>query len=131
MSNSTRGAYQLPDLLSLTRPFELRTNKHCRAVTDASEAWFSHDLPRVVLEDDERDRIPSAKFGLLATLCYPTCDFPQLRIATDLVTAIFLSNARAKVGRDVWDKVPSTDVGELTSSSDLLSMMLDHTLMKQ
>ncbi|KAJ7711994.1 hypothetical protein B0H16DRAFT_1626674 [Mycena metata] len=31
---------QLPDLLGLSRAFELRTNRHCHTVTSASETWF-------------------------------------------------------------------------------------------
>ncbi|THU95243.1 hypothetical protein K435DRAFT_139767 [Dendrothele bispora CBS 962.96] len=43
-SATASASYQLPDLLSLVRKIELRTNRHCRPVTLASEKWYSEEL---------------------------------------------------------------------------------------
>ncbi|KAJ6558299.1 hypothetical protein B0H19DRAFT_1150717 [Mycena capillaripes] len=82
---------QLPDLLSLSRSLNLRTNRHCQAVTAASENWF---MTQNILEEDERVALPSMKIGLWASVCFPTCDPPQLRLATDFLTALVICNSR-------------------------------------
>ncbi|KAK7055942.1 isoprenoid synthase domain-containing protein [Favolaschia claudopus] len=84
---------QLPDLLSVGRPYELRTNRHCRTITSASEAYF-HALPSSILSDAEKERLEQMKIGLWASVCFPTCDPPQLRLATDFLTALMICNAR-------------------------------------
>ncbi|TRM65174.1 hypothetical protein BD626DRAFT_487926 [Schizophyllum amplum] len=99
---TTNASYKLPDLLSLCDPFELRTNRACRAVTAASESWLV-DLPDALTER-ERDDLRHMKMGLLAALCFPTCDQPQLRLVTDFWTLLVVANRRAKPGQD-----PSSD----------------------
>ncbi|KAJ7083976.1 isoprenoid synthase domain-containing protein [Mycena belliarum] len=83
---------QLPDLLGLVRPFDLRTNRHCHGVTGASEEWFAaqHDA----LTPDECAALRSWKVGLWASTCFPTSDPPQLRLATDFLTLLVTCNAR-------------------------------------
>jgi hypothetical protein len=96
-------SYQLPDLLSLSRAFELRTNRSCRPVTLASEAWLlalkgpelNHVLTRA-----ESTTLSSKKAGLLAALCFPSCDLPQLRLLTDFLTILILSNERASHAKE-------------------------------
>ncbi|KAF8645362.1 hypothetical protein AX16_007865 [Volvariella volvacea WC 439] len=95
---STRTSFQLPDLLNLTRPFELRTNRYCRDATEASEAWFmslaSGPAPKLALAAAELDGLKSIKAGLLAALCFPTVDAPQLRLLTDVLTVVFVVYGR-------------------------------------
>ncbi|KAL1746793.1 isoprenoid synthase domain-containing protein [Schizophyllum fasciatum] len=100
---STNVSYKLPDLLSLCEPFELRTNRACRPVMEASEAWLA-GLPGV-LTDRERSELRRMKIGLLAALCFPTCDQPQLRFVTDFWTLLIIGNRRARPGQS-----PSADV---------------------
>lgn len=71
---------QLPDLLAVCSPFELRTNRHCKVISLESERWLL----------DSRVALPSmkwgsAKVGLLAAACYPTTDAPQLRLIADVL----------------------------------------------
>lgn len=86
-------SFQLPDLLGIISPLELRTNRFCRFVTDASEKWFVEETN--CLSQAELSYLRSTKFGLLAALCFPTCDAPQLRLLTDFLTMLFYSNIRA------------------------------------
>lgn len=70
----------LPDLLAACAPFELRTNRHCKVISQASERWL-HDS-RVMLPSM---KWRSAKVGLLAAACYPTADAPQLGLIADVL----------------------------------------------
>ncbi|ESK89940.1 hypothetical protein Moror_788 [Moniliophthora roreri MCA 2997] len=131
MSNSS---YQLPDLLSLTRPFDLRTNKSCRTIGIESEQWLT-DLSSELEYDDttlkpaEVQLIPKLKIGLLASLCFPTCDAPQLRLASDFWALIIVSNERVKAGANErgghgWNDVPEDSISnkgfvELLNTHDL------------
>ena len=85
-------SFQLPDLLSIIGSLELRTNPHCRFVTDRSERWISGEPD--MLTANELTYLHSTKLGLLAALCFPTCDVPQLRILTDFILTIFYSGMR-------------------------------------
>ncbi|KAJ7102908.1 isoprenoid synthase domain-containing protein [Mycena epipterygia] len=102
---------QLPDFLSLSRAFDLRTNRHCFAVTSASEQWFT--TQENVLNEDERAGLRSMKIGLWAACVFPTCDSPHLRLATDFLTALVTCNARlarAQTLRDCgWTEERSPD----------------------
>ncbi|KAJ7485042.1 isoprenoid synthase domain-containing protein [Mycena galericulata] len=89
---------QLPDLLSLSRAFELRTNRHCHAVTTASEKCLTSEQHHVLTEA-ERAALRPMKIGLWASVCFPTCDPPQLRLATDFLTALVVCNARLASAR--------------------------------
>ncbi|KAJ7207813.1 isoprenoid synthase domain-containing protein [Mycena pura] len=82
---------QLPDLLGLTRTLALRTNRHCHQVISASEQWFAQ---QPLLDHDERAALRALKVGLWAAVCFPTCDPPQLRLATDFLTALVVCAAR-------------------------------------
>ncbi|KAJ7689042.1 isoprenoid synthase domain-containing protein [Mycena rosella] len=92
---------QLPDLLSLGRAFDLRTNRHCHAVTYASEQWFA--TQRQALSDTERAALRSLKIGLWASTCFPTSDPPQLRLATDFLTSLVTCNGRLVHARTLRD----------------------------
>jgi hypothetical protein len=93
---TTTTSYKLPNLVALTRPFELRTNQNCRAVSFASEQWLLE--PTDALDASGREALHDAKTGLsqrsglLAALCYPTCDAPQLRLVTDFLGLLVCSN---------------------------------------
>lgn len=97
-------SYQLPDLLNLVQPFELRTNKSCRSATTASEAWLlglkTAEL-NDVLTSPESTTLRPAKAGLLAALCFPACDPPQLRFFTDFLSILIISAERLKRARSL------------------------------
>ena len=86
-------SFQIPDLLGTISPLELRTNRFCRFATDTSEKWFFEQTN--CLSPTELSYLRSTKFGLLAALCFPTCDAPQLRLLTDFLTILFYSHIRA------------------------------------
>ncbi|KAG9312389.1 isoprenoid synthase domain-containing protein [Chiua virens] len=74
---------QLPDLLSMCSVFELRTNRHCRGVSQASEKWL--------LESDvslSSMAWGAAKPGLLAAACHPSADATQLRFIADFLSLL-------------------------------------------
>lgn len=83
---------QLPDVLSICSPFELRTNKHCKAVSQASEKWLA-DSGGALASMNWR----SLKVGLLAAACYPTADPPQLRFITDVLSLLMYQIDRPDV----------------------------------
>jgi len=85
-------SFQLPDLLAIVGSLELRTNPHCHFVTDGYENWISGEPD--MLTADELTYLRPAKLGLLAALCFPTCDVPQLRILTDFIVTMFYSGMR-------------------------------------
>ncbi|KAF5376433.1 hypothetical protein D9615_008650 [Tricholomella constricta] len=96
-------SYQLPDLLSLCRPFELRTNVFCRPAMIASEAWLlglkTTDL-NDVLTETERTSLHATKTGLLAGLCVPSCGQPQLRFFADFLSFLIIADGRIKRAGD-------------------------------
>ncbi|KAF9236127.1 isoprenoid synthase domain-containing protein [Melanogaster broomeanus] len=102
---------QLPDLLSICSTFELRTNRHCRAVSQASERWLV--ASGVALRSLEWR---AAKPGLLAAACYPNTDAPQLRLITDLLSLLLYSNEQS-----------SADAGTIRSRCEwlMLTMLSD------
>lgn len=78
-------SYQIPNIPTLCGDtFQLRTNRHCRAATQASRQWA-----QAFLDADETDALEGARLGLLAALCFTTCDAPQLQLATDFLTLVF------------------------------------------
>lgn len=101
---SLSASFQIPDLLNFCRSFDLRANCHCRAATIASEKWLSSDgLSNAFLASEECKTLQSTKIGLLASLCFPTCDAPQLRLITDFFSLLFCSHARvlrSRLGHD-------------------------------
>ncbi|KAF7335541.1 hypothetical protein MVEN_02208000 [Mycena venus] len=99
MSAST--SVQLPDLLGLGREFELCTNRHSHTVTSASEKSFITEENG--LSDTEKAGLRSMKIGLWASACFPTCDPPQLRLATDFLTALVVCNCRSARARSLRD----------------------------
>ena len=99
-------SFQLPDLLNLSRSFELRTNRYCRLVTLASENWLlglktadHHHL----LTESEQSTLHSTKLGLLAALCFPTCDATPLRLLTDFLSFLILADGRLRSACDLSD----------------------------
>ncbi|OAX40003.1 terpenoid synthase [Rhizopogon vinicolor AM-OR11-026] len=78
-SESRTVSVQLPDLFASCSPFELRVNRHCRSVSQASEAWLR--------ETGLRSEC-AMKVGLWAALCYPGADSSQLRLATDFLSLL-------------------------------------------
>ncbi|KAH9920610.1 isoprenoid synthase domain-containing protein [Fomitopsis serialis] len=105
---------QLPHLVSFCDAFELRTNRHCRAVTIASKKWAAQ-CP--YLDHEERQAVAGLQPGLLASLCYPTCDVAQLQFITEVLIVVvhwldkphaagderFIDQTCTKVSRD-WLK---------------------------
>lgn len=99
-------SYQIPDLLSLSRSFELRTNRSCHYVTTASEASLLNlkkttDVNLNVLTITEMTALRPTKAGLLAALCFADCDLPQLKFLTDFITILILSAGRRHLTRSL------------------------------
>ncbi|KAG6856499.1 hypothetical protein H0H87_003878, partial [Tephrocybe sp. NHM501043] len=117
-------SYQLPDLLSLCRPFELRTNPFCRPATIASESWLlalktakSVDL----LTDAERAKVHPAKFGLLAALCIPKCGQPQLAFFANFISILIITDSRIKSAQAGSESGWLSDLEEGEEGAKLLS----------
>ncbi|KAJ3519159.1 hypothetical protein NMY22_g13330 [Coprinellus aureogranulatus] len=95
-------SFQLPDLVALTSSFPFRINKNCKLATDRSEAWLmdgeSVGPGAPALLDEEKRALHSMKYGLLASLCCPAADAPQLKILTDFWSLAFISHARILQG---------------------------------
>ncbi|KAG6916361.1 hypothetical protein DXG01_007197 [Tephrocybe rancida] len=124
-------SYQLPDLLSLCRPFELRTNPYCRPATIASESWLlalktakSDD----VLTGAERASVHPAKFGLLAALCNPGCGQPQLFFFANFISILSIADSRLKSaqggGGSGWLSDIEADGVETLSKHELFQYIL-------
>jgi hypothetical protein len=99
-------SYQLPDLLNLSRSFELRTNHSCLVVTLASENWLVNlknpDL-QSVLTESEQSSLHAMKIGLLAALCFPSCDGTPLRLLTDFLNFLVLADERIRRVDDICE----------------------------
>lgn len=147
---SSNQSYQLPDLLGIIGSLELRTNRHCRFATEASEGWLQTTSTATtttssghkILSANELSYLPSTKIGLLCALCFPTCDAPQLRVLTDFVTLLFYSVLREKnIGSssesddgmlpesDVQAQITSGYVCETPSSG--FDLLLKHDLLRE
>lgn len=124
------GSLQLPDLLALTRRFELRTNRHCRSVTSASETWLLGQGNSGVLSAEERESLHSYKLGLLASLCCPTGDAPQLRLLADFLSLLVFSRARLLHARDTLECGWSVHEGR-ARYTDGVECLSDHTLFRK
>ncbi|EJF61988.1 terpenoid synthase [Dichomitus squalens LYAD-421 SS1] len=71
------GSIRIPNFPAFCSPhFELRCNAHCHTVTLSSEKWALANP--LFLDADEESRLTGARLGLLAALCFPTCDAGQL-----------------------------------------------------
>ncbi|EDR02543.1 uncharacterized protein LACBIDRAFT_309500 [Laccaria bicolor S238N-H82] len=128
---SSANSFQVIDLIALTDDFDLHTNHSCRFASESSQKWLSNltdtDNGTPVLSPRERSGITSMKMGLLAALCFPRCDAPQLRLLTDFLTLLFISNARVFSSSDEeetsWTIAPENNV----TGIDILA---SHTLFK-
>ncbi|KAF9484612.1 terpenoid synthase [Pholiota conissans] len=134
---SSNQSFQLPDLLNIISPLELRTNPNCRFATDASEKWISTEIR--VLSETERGSLRAAKIGLLAGLCFPTCDAPQLRLLVDFMTLAFYSAITARddpEGRGWWDiETPNENVSPDSNAENIdpesgINILARHALFK-
>ena len=71
------GSIRIPNFPILCNAhFELRSNQHCSHVTLSSEKWALANP--LFLDAEEEAHLPGARLGLLASLCFPTCDPGQL-----------------------------------------------------
>ncbi|KAF8151522.1 isoprenoid synthase domain-containing protein [Crassisporium funariophilum] len=129
-------SFQLPDLISIVGLLELRTNRHCRFATDTSERWFSEVSGGEILTENELSYLHTTKIGLLAALCFPTCDAPQLRLLTDFLTLLFYSNKRSseysgKAVAALWSFQDLGSTEHLPSSRKSgMDMLKRHELLK-
>ena len=131
MSSPTSVSFQLPDLLSLTRAFDLRANKRCRTALEESEEWLmglNHTIGTRVLTEEEIERIPRQKMGLLAALCFPTCDTPQLRFVTDFLGLLVIANERVKRGGG--DVSGWAEIQGCIDEVDFVELLESHSLFK-
>ncbi|KIY52784.1 terpenoid synthase [Fistulina hepatica ATCC 64428] len=88
-------AFHLSRLTNLASSlnFELRVNRHCHAVSAASIEWvigMGGDTDGI---DHERGRpLESMKVGLWASMMFPASDYPQLRLLSDFLHVLTLSD---------------------------------------
>lgn len=130
-------SFQLPDLLGIIRSLELRTNRLCRFATDTSEKWFFEETN--CLSTAELSYLHSTKLGLLAALCFPTCDAPQLRLLTDVLTMLFYSHLRtfSDTGysdlsiQATWPTTEQKTSNEESPAQSGLDILQNHVLFKQ
>jgi len=123
-------SFQLPDLLAIVGSLELRTNPHCRFVTDSSEIWMSGEPDMLTV--DELSYLRSTKIGLLAALCFPTCDAPQLRILTDFITAVIFSGIReCTPGYSSGSDLKKNEPLEQEKPQSAIDILRNHGLFKQ
>ena len=128
-------SFQLPDLLALTSSFPFRVNRNCKFATDGSEGWLlsqstgNNDGP--VLSQNEREVLRSVKYGLLASLCSPTSDGPQLRVLTDFLSLVFISHRRILEGKESHGWRPWTSIVHIDSAQDALELLGSNVLLKQ
>ncbi|KAI0739545.1 terpenoid synthase [Daedaleopsis nitida] len=75
------GSIRIPNFPAFCSPhFDLRCNIHCHSVSLSSEKWALQNP--LFLDRDEEERLPGARLGLLASLCFPACDAGQLLAIT-------------------------------------------------
>ena len=125
-------SFQLPDLLGIISCLELRTNRFCPFATDTSENWFSKETN--CISPAELSYLRSTKLGLLAALCFPTCDAPQLRLLTDFLTMLFYSNFRAlsfSGHSSNFQVIWHTTEDSATRQESGLDILENHVLFKQ
>ena len=134
-------SFQLPDLLGIISCLELRTNRFCPFATATSEKWFLEEIN--IISPAELSYLRSTKLGLLASLCFPTCDAPQLRLLTDFLTILFYSNIRAlsctpngdsnnSIQDTMWHTTKECNDDEVAARrEDGLDILKNHVLFKQ
>ena len=128
-------SFQLPDLIGIISCLELRTNRFCRFATDTSEKWFFEETN--CISPAELSYLRSTKLGLLAALCFPTCDAPQLRLLTDFLTMLFYSNIRifsftSTSAEAMWPTEQTVCNDENTTHRERgLEILGNHVLFKQ
>lgn len=128
-------SFQLPDLLGIISCLELRTNRFCRFATDTSDKWFFEESN--CISPSELTYLRTTKLGLLAALCFPTCDAPQLRLLTDFLTVLFYSNIRAfsltdaSIRPSTEHKLPPSNVENAAQRESGLDILENHVLFKQ
>ncbi|KAJ2925793.1 hypothetical protein H1R20_g11303, partial [Candolleomyces eurysporus] len=127
-------SFQLPDLLALTSSFPFRVNGNCKFATDGSEGWLlsqstgNDDSP--ILSQNEREVLRSVKYGLLASLCSPTSDGPQLRVLADFLSLVFISHGRVLEGKEGHGWRPWTSIVHVESAQDALELVESNILLK-
>lgn len=81
------GSIRIPNFPAFcSPPFELRCNPHCHSVTLSSEKWALTNP--FFLDASEEARLPGARLGLLAALCFPRCDAGQLLAITKFLIVL-------------------------------------------
>ena len=125
-------SFQLPDLVALTSSFPFRVNKNCKRATDKSEAWLlgtgSPEFEPPLLLEEEKEILHSVKFGLLASLCAPAADPPQLQILADFWSLVVVSHAR--ILRGTMGHGWTSDI-EVDGAEDGLELLGCHDLFKR
>lgn len=131
---SLRQSFQLPDLLILISSLELRTNPHCRITSEASEDWITKTRETLMLSEKDLLLLRSTKIGLLAALCFPTCDAPQLRLLIDFMSLLLFSGIQLHVG-DTSGSGKNNELGvpapQATGTESGFTLLRRHGLIKQ
>ena len=126
MSLSTQ-SYHLPDLLGIISAIPLRTNSHCKPASQSSEKRL---LDLGVLSQREAELVHPAKVGLLAALCFPTCDRPQLTLLSEAAIWFLISAIRSTEQNNrsvLTDSDSMADLGQLGA----LELLKRHDLLQQ
>ncbi|KAG6810229.1 hypothetical protein H0H92_012819 [Tricholoma furcatifolium] len=116
-------SYQLPDLLSFCRSFELRTNPFCLPATLASESWLlslKNGDSSDVLTGPERNSLNPSKYGLLAALCVPRCGHSQLLFFAKFLSIWCIADSRIKSAKSLPPSAWLSDVEEHEEGVEVL-----------
>ncbi|PFH45987.1 hypothetical protein AMATHDRAFT_8405 [Amanita thiersii Skay4041] len=128
--SSSSASIQLPDLSSPIRPFQLRTNSACRTTTLASHSHFLTPNTNTPLTPTELTLLPTSKFALLASLCFPTCDPPQLLLLTNFLTLLTFAHLRFLNATTPEQCGWSTSSSSSESSTSGIDILAEHELFK-
>ncbi|KAL0948253.1 hypothetical protein HGRIS_010850 [Hohenbuehelia grisea] len=127
----SRGAsLQLPDLLALTRDFELHINPHCRVVSDAVEAWWIDPRNATMFAPNNGEDLRNMKAGLLAALVLPASDSPQLTLVAHFLTALLYFQQRMATATSLvdcgWEHLSESNGLSFLDSNKVFHLFIPH-----
>ncbi|KAH6905129.1 hypothetical protein BKA70DRAFT_1565151 [Coprinopsis sp. MPI-PUGE-AT-0042] len=124
--STTTLSFQLPDLLSQINSFTFRTNPKTRHGTNVAEAWLSK---LECLTESERQSLTGAKYGLLAGLCCPTCDGPDVAFLAQALALIWLSYHRLLNREERYSEIQEW-IEQAKGISDGIAILKLHPLLR-
>ncbi|VDB85484.1 unnamed protein product [Peniophora sp. CBMAI 1063] len=87
-SSSIERSFYLPDLLSLSAPFESSKNPHYVRASAESRTWLAQYMH--IFDDQERATFGLACFELLVANTYPKVPFEEFRTVCDFINMLFV-----------------------------------------